>query len=213
MLRASVTDPVQVRLSGAGGQGLVTAGVILAEAGLLDGKYVVQTQSYGPEARLGSSRAEVILSTRPISHPQVTVPDALLCMSAESFERYAAQVHPHTLVVVDSTNVETGPATATGRLYPLPLTATAERAGNRVVANIIALWVMNTLAGLVSPENLRRAILKRVPQRYRTLNEQALEAAAELVAAATEPPAPVAAGGSPAGPSAGQSECQSTRSP
>src|SRR5271167_4302633 len=100
-----MNDPVQVRFSGAGGQGLITAGIILAEAAMLDGLNVVQTQTYGPEARLGSSRAEVIISKTMIAYPEVTVPDVLLCMSTEAAKKFLPKVHAETLVVLDSNNI------------------------------------------------------------------------------------------------------------
>ena len=71
----------ELRLSGTGGQGLITAGIILAEAALLDGKLAIQSQSYGPEARGGASKAEVIISDEAIHFPKVTDPNLLLAMS------------------------------------------------------------------------------------------------------------------------------------
>lgn len=173
-------DPVQIRLSGAGGQGLITAGIILAEAALLDGKNVVQTQSYGPEARLGASKAEVILSSKKIAYPQVTKPDLLLCLSQDAFEKYFPQSGSDALVIIDSTSVECeAPA---GRLiYEFPITETAVKVGSKVVANVVALGVMNALTGLVTPTSLRMAVSKRVPERFRALNEQALEAGEKLI--------------------------------
>ncbi|CAG0961396.1 2-oxoglutarate ferredoxin oxidoreductase subunit gamma [Phycisphaerales bacterium] len=179
------SDPVQVRLSGAGGQGLITAGVILAEAALLDGKNVVQTQTYGPEARLGSSKAEVIISATTIAYPQVTVPDILLCLSLEAAKKYMSLVHHDTLVVLDST---IGPeVTGRGRIVRLPMTATAVATGGKMAANTVALGALNRLTGLVSPESLRRAVLARVPERFRALNAAAIEAGERLASPAEAP--------------------------
>lgn len=178
-------DPCQIRLGGSGGQGLITAGVILAEAGQLDGKNVVQTQTYGPEARLGSSKAEVILSAGRIGYPQVTIPDVLLCMSQEAARKYMPQVHPSTLVILDSTNI--GPeVTGKGQVHRMAITETAVAVGSKVVANAVALGAMNELAGLVTPENLREAVLARVPERFRDLNARAIEAGAKLAQAAAK---------------------------
>lgn len=173
-------DPVQIRLSGAGGQGLITAGVILAEAALLDGKNVVQTQSYGPEARLGASKSEVIISKKKIAYPQVTKPDILLCLSQDAFEKYLPQSNPETLIIIDSTNVE-HEAPESGRIYKLPITEAAMKLGSKVVANVVALGAINGLLGLVSAESLREAVSKRVPERFRLLNEKALEAGEKLI--------------------------------
>jgi 2-oxoglutarate ferredoxin oxidoreductase subunit gamma len=167
---------LEIRLSGSGGQGLVLAGVILAEAALLDGKNVVQTQSYGPEARLGASRSEVILSQGRIAYPQVTKPDVLLCMSQDSFRKFIGKTAEGAVVVLDTTNVEFTPEELPPGLevYALPLTATAAALGSKVVANVVALGALNALLGLVSPESLRKAVIGRVPARFRELNERAL---------------------------------------
>ncbi|MBI1743463.1 2-oxoacid:acceptor oxidoreductase family protein [Candidatus Acetothermia bacterium] len=177
----SSRDLVQIRLSGAGGQGLITAGIILAEAALLDGKNVVQTQSYGPEARLGASKAEVIISSKKIAYPQVTKPDWLLCLSQDAFQKYASQTNADTAVIVDSGQIESDISTDRC-LYRLPMTEAATKTGSKVVANVVALGAMNRLAGLVTPKNLREAVSKRVPERFRTLNIKALEVGEELAA-------------------------------
>jgi len=174
-------DPLEIRLSGSGGQGLITAGVILAEAALLDGLNVVQTQSYGPEARLGASRSEVIISKGKIAYPQVTKPDVLLCLSQDAFEKYLPQINSDTVVIVDSTNIECEALSKEVEIHPLPITETAAQVGSKVVANVVALGAMNALLELVSPESLREAVIKRVPQRFRKLNEKALSAGEALI--------------------------------
>ncbi len=172
-------DPVQIRFSGAGGQGLITAGVILSEAAMMDGLNVVQTQTYGPEARLGSSRSEVIISRGTIAYPEVTVPDVLLCMSAEAARKYAAKVGPGTVVILDSTNI--GPEIAAGgRVVRLPITDAAVRVGGKVVANTVALCVLNTLMPVVSRDSLAAAIAARVPAKFRELNQRAGDAGERL---------------------------------
>jgi len=180
-MKALKKDPLQVRLSGSGGQGLITAGVILAEAALLDGMNVVQTQSYGPEARLGASRSEVIISRRRIAYPQVTQPDVLLCLSQDAFEKYLPQINSDTVVIIDSTNVDPKSLPEGIAIHPLPITETADQVGSKVVANVVALGAMNALLGLVSRASLKEAVVKRVPQRFRELNEKALAAGEALV--------------------------------
>ena len=171
--------PVQIRFSGAGGQGLITAGVILAEAAMLDGLNVVQTQTYGPEARLGSSRAEVIISDGTIAYPEVGSPDVVLCMSVEAARKYATKVRPDTVVILDATFI--GPEIGgVGRVIRLPITDAAETLGSKVVANTVALSVLNTIVQVVSKESLTAAILARVPSKYRELNRQAGEVGVRL---------------------------------
>ena len=174
-----MNDPVQIRLVGAGGQGLITAGVILAEAAMADGKNVVQTQTYGPEARLGSSKAEVIISSDTIAYPAVTSPDVLICLSLEAAHKYLGRTPDSAIVLLDSTNIA-GDVPAPASAHRLPITATALEVGSKVIANIVALAAANALAGLVSPESLRDAVIKRVPERFRELNQRAIEAGERL---------------------------------
>lgn len=174
-------DPVQVRISGAGGQGVITAGVILAEAAMIDGLNVVQTQTYGPEARLGSSKSEVIISKGTIAYPEVTQPDVLLCMSLEAAKKLAAKVGPDTVVIFDSSSIADD-VPGGGKLARLPITKTAVEVGGKVVANIVALSVLNAIMPVVKRESLRAAITARVPAKYREMNERAGDAGEKLAA-------------------------------
>lgn len=174
-----MSGQVQVRFSGAGGQGLITAGVILAEAAMLEGKNVVQTQTYGPEARLGSSKSEVIISSGRIAYPEVTVPDVLLCMSQEAARKYLAKVRSDTIVIVDEGLVPADIPTP-GKVVRLPITETAVKAGGKVVANTVALAAMNALVPMVSSASLFAAIVARVPAKFRELNQRAGEAGERL---------------------------------
>ncbi len=174
-----MNDPIQVRFSGSGGQGLITAGIILAEAAMLEGKNVVQTQTYGPEARLGSSRAEVIISAGQIAYPEATMPDVVLCMSIEAAKKYGAKVSPETLVILDSTCVGDDVACG-GRVVRIPITETAAKTGNKVVANTVALGVFNALTGVVRAETLEQAVSARVPAKFVDLNRKALQAGVTL---------------------------------
>jgi 2-oxoglutarate ferredoxin oxidoreductase subunit gamma len=178
-------DPVQVRLTGTGGQGVITAGIILAEAALMDGRNVVQTQSYGPEARLGASKSEVIISTRKIAYPQVTVPDVLLCLSEDAFNKYFRERHDDTIVLLDSA-VTDEPVEDGRRIFKLPIVATALQVGPRVVVNVVALAALNALTGLVSQAALKAAVLRRVPVRLREPNEAAFAAGERLAVTAQE---------------------------
>ncbi len=170
----------QIQLSGAGGQGLVLAGIILAEAAMRDGKNVAVAQSYGPEARLGASKAEVIISTEKIAYPQVTQLDILLCLSQDAFDKYFSAVNEHTLVLVDATQVQV-PSVKRNGFYKLPFVRSAiEQVGNKLVANIVALGALNALAQLVSWESLHKAVEQRTPAKFREQNLRALEVGRQL---------------------------------
>ena len=164
----------EIRLAGSGGQGLILAGIILAEAaGVHDGKFVCQTQSYGPEARGGTSKAEVVISDEEIDYPQVIEPDLLLCLNQRSCEAYAFDLKPDGLLVVDASFVHD---ILTTRAVPLPFTKIAREVGREQTANIVALGALAVLSGVVSLASLKTAVLARIPPGTGELNEKALDA-------------------------------------
>jgi 2-oxoglutarate ferredoxin oxidoreductase subunit gamma len=165
----------EIRLSGSGGQGLILMGIILAEAiGIYDGRFVAQTQSYGPEARGGSSKSEVIVSDEEIDYPKVMQPDLLLAMNQRSCDEFFPELKPEGLLIVDSTFVTQLP---TAKAYQIPFTRIArERFKREVVANIIALGALAQLSPIVSPRAIETAVLDRVPRGTEKLNRDALKA-------------------------------------
>lgn len=165
----------ELRLSGSGGQGLILAGIIIADAAIRDGKNSVQSQSYGPEARGGASRAEVIIDNEEIDYPKVSSPDVLLVMSQEACNKYAADLGKDGIIIVDSTYVKDIPP-VDGLIYNLPITVTArEQAGREMVANVVALGAMARITGVVSHQSLTEALLSRIPKGTEKLNKRALE--------------------------------------
>ena len=119
-----MAEAKEIILSGSGGQGLITAGIILAEAAILDGKNTVQSQSYGPEARGGKSRAEVIVSSDDIDYPKVSAPDAVLAMTGEACSTYAPKLKRGGVLLVDTTYVTEPPATR-ARVFSYPFSRIA----------------------------------------------------------------------------------------
>lgn len=176
----------EVRLVGTGGQGLILAGIVLAEAaGLYDGKFVVQSQVYGPESRGGASRSDVIVSDRVIDYPKATVPEALLVMSAEAYAKFGNKVKPDGVLVYDSELVDVtgGPARTIG----LPLTRVArDEIGRAIFANMIALGALVELTGITSKEALEAAAAKRAPKGTAEKNLTAIRKGYALAAGARE---------------------------
>jgi len=169
------------RFSGTGGQGLITAGIILAEAAILDGKEAIQSQSYGPEARGGSSKAEAIISDDKIYFGRVTCPDVLLAMSQEAANKYTKDCGENSVVITDSLFVKEVPGTYKERI-DLPITHTAiATCGKSLFANIVALGAVNALTHCVSEEALEKAVLNRVPKGTEEANKKALLAGKELI--------------------------------
>lgn len=165
----------QISLSGTGGQGLILAGIILAEAAILEGKQTIQTQSYGPEARGGASKSEVIISDKEIDYPKATSADILLAMSQEACNKYIGLLKPGGKLIVDTSLVKTLPE-VDAKVLALPITHIARNElGNAMVANIIALGALAGFAELVELEYLTKAVLARVPKGTEELNKKALE--------------------------------------
>jgi len=164
-----------IRLSGSGGQGLILMGIILAEAiGIHDGKFVAQTQSYGPEARGGSSKAEVVVSDQEIDYPKALKLDLLLAMNQKSCDDYYMDLKPKGILIVDSTFVSQVPIP---RAYQIPFTRIArEKFRREMVANIIALGAISRLTSIVSAKAIEAAVLARVPKGTEKLNRDALRA-------------------------------------
>lgn len=170
------------RFAGTGGQGLITAAIILANAALLDEKYAIQSQSYGPEARGGSSKADAIISDEPIGFTRVTKPDVFLVMSQAASDKYSEDLTPDTTVITDNLFVQEVPG-FTGRRIDLPITHTAAgKCGKPLFANIVAIGALVELTHCVSVESIEKAVLARVPKGTEEKNLLALHAGMELVA-------------------------------
>jgi len=168
----------ELRLSGSGGQGLILAGVILAEAALIDGKRAIQSQSYGPEARGGASKAEVIISDSDIDFIKVQKCSMLLCLTQAAYDKYGKDFT--SILVLDSRLTIKYPEPE--KVVKIPILDTAaEKLGKPMVSNIVALGAINGLMKLVSKESLAEAVLDRVPKGTEDLNKRALELGYELI--------------------------------
>ena len=174
---------LEMRLSGSGGQGLILAGIILAEAAILDKKNAVQSQSYGPEARGGSSKSEVLISDEVIHYPKVVKPDLLLAMTQEALDKYSYDLPNDAILVIDTTFVKDISEQFTN-VYKLPVTEQAKEVlGRTLFANIIAIGAIVALTKAVSKESALKAVLARVPKGTEVKNEQAFELGMSFVKA------------------------------
>lgn len=172
----------EFRLSGSGGQGLLLAGIVLAEAAILEDKNAVQTQSYGPEARGGASKAEVVISPEDIDYPKATDPDFLLALTPESYKSYGPLMGKGTIIV--DASVPLNPEIK-AKTLSIPILKTAsEDLGKKVVANIVALGALAGVSGIVAEQTLALAVKNRVPKGTEELNLSALKKGFELAKAA-----------------------------
>jgi 2-oxoglutarate ferredoxin oxidoreductase subunit gamma len=175
-----MTERFEVRLAGTGGQGLILAGVILSEAAAIGAdKNVAQTQSYGPEARGGASRAEVIISDGQVDFPKVIQADLLLAMSQEACDKYGHEVKPEGWLILDADHVRRAPPHP--RTVRVPITRIAEEElGRRITANIVGLGILVGLTEVVPRHGITQAVERRVPPGTIEINLRALEVGLKL---------------------------------
>ena len=171
-----MSDRTEFRFAGSGGQGLILAGIILADAAAIyENKNAVQTQSYGPEARGGSSKSEVIISDSPIEYPKATMVDYMVALTQESFTKYIKDVKDSGIVIADKELVADF-SNAKGKLYVIDMVKSArEELGKLLGLNIIALGVLVELSGIVSHESIEQALMKRAPKGFEDYNKKAIE--------------------------------------
>ncbi|NUO79848.1 2-oxoacid:acceptor oxidoreductase family protein [candidate division KSB1 bacterium] len=164
----------EIRLSGSGGQGLVLAGHILAEAAALyDGNNATQSQSYGPEARGGASRSEVIISDGDIDYPKATNVDLMLALTQQACNKYVADLRRGGILLVDAEEVTNLPH-GDYKIYAAPITKIAElEVGKKVVTNMVALGLITELSQVVTTTAVEQAIRKRVPKGTEEINLKA----------------------------------------
>jgi 2-oxoglutarate ferredoxin oxidoreductase subunit gamma len=165
----------EVRLAGFGGQGIVLSGVILGRAAsLYDKKHAIQTQSYGPEARGGASKSEVIISDEEIYYPKVRKLDIFMVMSPEALQRYVGDLKDSGIIVFDSSIIKNIPKGY--KSYSIPATKIAkDELGKTIVANIVMLGTLAALTAVVSRDAIKKAVLESVPKGTEKLNTKALE--------------------------------------
>lgn len=165
----------QLRLSGSGGQGVITAAIIFAEAAVSEGKQAVQSQSYGPEARGGASKAEVIISDNAIYHPKVTNPDIVLAMTQKAADKYYNDLDKNDGVLIIDEDLVPNPPDFP-HIIKVPITKTAsEKLGKLLFANIVALGIMVKSSGIVSLDTVKQSVANRVPPYTVEQNMKALE--------------------------------------
>jgi 2-oxoglutarate ferredoxin oxidoreductase subunit gamma len=164
----------ELRFSGAGGQGLITAGIIMAKAAsIYEGRQAVQSQSYGPEARGGASKSEVIISDTIIDYPKITKCDALLAMTQEACTKYSTDLKEGGVLLYDSDLVTKLPDGNFKKVGFNIINTAKNDVGREIVANIVALGAMVALTGQVSRENAEKAVLSSVPEAFIELNRKA----------------------------------------
>jgi 2-oxoglutarate ferredoxin oxidoreductase subunit gamma len=174
----------RIVFSGSGGQGVVTASIILAEAAVLYEKLnAVQSQSYGPEARGGATRADVIVSDREIRFPKVNQPNVLICLTQEAYNRFANTIRPGGLLLTDSHFVKPARKVDARQVELGMYKEVMDQIGKPVVFNLCVLGAMLGLVPIVKTDSIIKVIETKIPPDFLGMNRKALDLGFQLAAA------------------------------
>jgi 2-oxoglutarate ferredoxin oxidoreductase subunit gamma len=177
----------EIRLGGLGGQGIVLAGVILGTAAaIFDGKSATQTQSYGPEARGGACKSEVVISDREIDYPKLERPDLVGVMSQEAFEKYVDDIKPGGVLIYDPDMIPNRREIKGAKTYAVPAVKMAEKLGKRIVANMVMIGSVTAASKILDPKAVEKAIVRFVPRGTDKLNLEAFRTGFDFTLELTE---------------------------
>ena len=172
---------VRMVFSGSGGQGVITAAIILAEAAVIhEGLNATQSQAYGAAARGGATRTDIIVSQDEINYPKVIQPNVLVCLTQEAYSNFATIIRPGGLLLTDDRFVKTV-RKVDARQVELPMyRQVMEQIGKPIVFNICMLGAVVALTELVKPESIMKVLAQRIPSGFVDMNRKALELGMEL---------------------------------
>ncbi len=171
-----------IRISGFGGQGVVSAGVLLAQAGLVEGKGVSWFPAYGPEMRGGTANCSVVISDGEVYTPVVSKPESVIVLNEPSLAKFENLVKPGGLMIINSSLVNSRPTRTDIKVVLVPCNEIAEKLGNTKIANLVALGAYANATGAVSVEGIAKAmtkVFKRAKPEMLELNKKALQAGAD----------------------------------
>jgi 2-oxoglutarate ferredoxin oxidoreductase subunit gamma len=167
---------IEVRLSGFGGQGIVSAAHILGKAAsLYDRKFASLKPSYGPESRGGACAADIIIDDEPISYPRLVRPDILVALSQPAFAKYGPNVAPDGVLITETELVTVDGQCPAARQLTISAARLADSLGKRIVANMVVLGFVAATCSVVTSQALREAIAVSVPRGTEELNLKAFE--------------------------------------
>lgn len=183
-----MSDRYEIRFAGSGGQGVILAAVVVGEAAaIFEGLHAVQSQAYGPEARGGKSKSEVVISRGEIDYPKATSPDLQIILNQTSCDEFVPDTHKGGIVILDDTYVLSAPIKSDAEVYMLPIVKTArEKIGRELVTNMVALGVTARILeflDLMKPDSMKKAIMQRVPKGTEEMNERAFNEGYEMMKA------------------------------
>jgi len=166
----------EIRFSGFGGQGIIRCGLITGKAlSLFDNKHATMTQSFGPEARGSACSSQLVVSKDRVLYPYITIPEILVSMSQEAYEKYEPDLRDNGILIIDKDLVKPQAVRGKIKMYAIPSTRFAEELGNRIIANLVMLGFFTAVTKIVSPDAMKKALPGLVPGRFLDLNIKAFD--------------------------------------
>jgi len=175
----------EIRVAGFGGQGVILSAIVLGKAAsIYENGFATMTQNFGPEARGGACSAQLVLSDTPVLYPYVTRPDIMVVMSQEAYNRFAPELKPEGLLIVEEDLVRVSDLKGDPKVYSIPATRIAEELGKRMVLNSVMVGFFTAVTNLLDPDAVGKAVADSVPASFRELNLKAFEKGLEYGATA-----------------------------
>jgi 2-oxoglutarate ferredoxin oxidoreductase subunit gamma len=166
----------EIRIAGFGGQGVILSAIVLGKAAsIYENGFATMTQNFGPEARGGACSAQLVLSDAPVLYPYTTQPDIMVIMSQEAYNRFAHELKPGGLLIIEEDLVRVADLKGDPRVYAVPATRFAEELGKRMVLNSVMVGFFTAVTKLLAPDAVRKAVADSVPSSFRELNLKAFE--------------------------------------
>jgi 2-oxoglutarate ferredoxin oxidoreductase subunit gamma len=166
----------EIRIAGFGGQGVILSAIVLGKAAsIYENGFATMTQNFGPEARGGACSAQLVVSDSPVLYPYVTRPDIMVIMSQEAYNRFAPELKPEGLLIIEEDLVRVSNLKGDPKVYAIPATRFAEELGKRMVLNSVMVGFFTAVTKLLSADAVRKAVADSVPSSFRDLNLKAFE--------------------------------------
>jgi 2-oxoglutarate ferredoxin oxidoreductase subunit gamma len=166
----------EIRIAGFGGQGVILSAVVLGKAAsIYENGFATMTQNFGPEARGGACSAQLVVSDSPVLYPYTTRPDIMVIMSQEAYNRFARDLKPGGMLIIEEDLVRVSNMNLDKKVYSIPATRFAEELGKRMVLNSVMVGFFTSVTKLLSGDAVRKAVADSVPANFRELNLKAFD--------------------------------------
>ncbi len=166
----------EIRFSGFGGQGIIRCALIAGKAlSLYGNKFATMNQSFGPEARGSACSSQLIVSDDRVLYPYITVPEILVSMSQEAYDKYESDLKDDGLLIIDQDLVKPKPPRGKIKSYSVPATRFAEDLGNRITANLVMMGFFTAVTKITTSEVMKKGVPGLVPDRFLKLNLKAFD--------------------------------------